>query len=372
MQLRRSQRQSKPKTIWEQKGAPSAASDPKVTRKAARTVDKTALKPVATGTFPKDCGGLNLKKHSLPELPDYTPPLNLQFQPSISLYAGLTELQIFQQLITPDIISRIVAATNSHAERVRGADPIFSDPDSCIRRWKPVNATDIWRFIGVLLYMGAHIEKRHEDHWQRNKNLTNIMSLEQWEQIHRYFTLRDRSIHPFEEGESWAWSVEPIATIIRQNCKAAWSLSSHLAIDESMTPYCGRTHHKVKLLNKLIKEGYKVWVLRDGGYVWDFLWHSRVDGPETISEHDLDFEQDESETIHLAPTFTLVIRLAQRFREAYPDRVFCFFLDNLFLNLNVTELLLNLRIYCTGTTRKNAQGVPEWLLKLKKQNNALI
>lgn len=75
MELRRSQRQRKPKTIQEQKGAPSAASDLKVTRKAARTVEKTALKPIATGTFPEGCGGL--KKNSLPELPDYTPPLNL-------------------------------------------------------------------------------------------------------------------------------------------------------------------------------------------------------------------------------------------------------------------------------------------------------
>ena len=76
--------------------------------------------------------------------------------------------------------------------------------------------------------------------------------------------------------------------------------------------------------------------------------------------------------IRLAPTFALVIRLAQRLREIHPERVFCFFLDNLFLNLNVAQALLALRICCTGTTRKNAQGIPEWLLKLKEHNRGLV
>jgi hypothetical protein len=36
-----------------------------------------------------------------------------------------------------------------------------------------------------------------------------------------------------------------------------------------MIPYEGRTSHKVKLSNKPIDEGYKVWVLGDAGYVYD-------------------------------------------------------------------------------------------------------
>jgi hypothetical protein len=43
--LRRSERKPKPITTWEQKGAPSAARDPKITKNSARTEKKTALKP---------------------------------------------------------------------------------------------------------------------------------------------------------------------------------------------------------------------------------------------------------------------------------------------------------------------------------------
>ena len=52
MDLRRSERARKPRTKWEQKGAPSAASDPKISQKTAHTVKKMVLKPVATGLLP--------------------------------------------------------------------------------------------------------------------------------------------------------------------------------------------------------------------------------------------------------------------------------------------------------------------------------
>ena len=143
-----------------------------------------------------------------------------------------------------------------------------------------------------------------------------------------------------------------------------------------MIPYRGRTKHKVKLPNKPIKEGYKVWVLRDGGYVYDWLWHSRIDGPEGISEKGIDVDRASSTghsiTVRLTPTFALIIRLAQRLRRIHKTRVFCLFLDNLFLNLNVSQALLALRICCTGTTRKNAQGIPLWLIKMKEHNRGLV
>ena len=359
MTPRKSQRLRKPRTIWEEKGAPAAAKDPKITKTTARTVEKTALKPIATGPLPKAVG---FDAAHLPELPAYRPPLEIQFQPSISLATGLSELEIFQKLLTPAIIDRIVDATNSYALNARANDPEILKLDSHTRSWKSVNSTELWRYIGCLLYEGSHIERKHEEHWSEDGYLKRFLSLKRYQQIHRYFTLRDKCVHPKQEEETFAWPVEPIGTIVRQNCSTMWLPSSHLVIDEAMISYQGRTHHKVKLSNKPIKEGYKVWVLGDSGYVYDWLWHSRVDGPEDIPEGEMNVDRasstGESTTVHLAPTFALIIRLAQRLRQIHKTRVFCFFLDNLFLNLNVSQALLALRICCTGTTRKNAQGIP--------------
>ena len=88
--------------------------------------------------------------------------------------------------------------------------------------------------------MGEHIEKEHSQNWGKIHQLSASLSKMRFEQIHRCFTLRDRSIYPIKEGESFAWRVEPIATIVRQNCSTNRIPSSHLAIDEAMVLYTGR------------------------------------------------------------------------------------------------------------------------------------
>ena len=170
MILRRSKRTPIPKTIWEEKGAPSAASDPKITKKTARTAQKTALKPIITGPLPET---IKLDENDLPELPTYKPPLNLQFQASESLATGLSELVTFQRLLTPAIVSKIVLATNSYAENARKDE----EPLPYARLWISVNSTDIWRFIGCLLHMGYHKLSNHEDHWSKSGHLRKFITL---------------------------------------------------------------------------------------------------------------------------------------------------------------------------------------------------
>ena len=64
----------KTRIIWEQKRAPSAVNDPKITKKNARTTEKTVLKPVATGPLPET---VEFDADHLPELPVYILSLDL-------------------------------------------------------------------------------------------------------------------------------------------------------------------------------------------------------------------------------------------------------------------------------------------------------
>jgi Transposase IS4 len=95
------------------------------------------------------------------------------------------------------------------------------------------------------------------------------MSLVRFKQIHHYFTLQDRNLNLKKEEETFVWQVELMASIIKSNYKTLWSPCSHLAINEAIIAYKGRTYYKVKLPNKPIKKGYKVWVLGDAGYMYD-------------------------------------------------------------------------------------------------------
>ena len=280
MDLCRSKRIPKPRTIWEAKGAPCAASDPKVTKKTARTEQQTALKPIVAGPLPE---ALEINENQFPELPEYELSLILQFQRSKSLAAGLSQLDTFQRLLTPVIIDRIVESTNSYAENIRNTNfDEEEDSEFFVRPWKPVNVIDIWRYIGCLLYMGYHRLSKHKEHWSESGYLDEFINLVRYEQIHRYFTFRDRTTVPRKNQETFTWQVESIGVMVKQNCKKNWQPSSHLVVDETMIAYRGHSFHKVKLPNKSIKEGYKVWILDDVGYVYDWLWHSRIEGPEAI------------------------------------------------------------------------------------------
>ena len=68
MILRRSKRTPVPKIIYDQEGAPSTASDLKITKKTARTEQKTALNPITISPPPTS---IELDENDLPELSIY-------------------------------------------------------------------------------------------------------------------------------------------------------------------------------------------------------------------------------------------------------------------------------------------------------------
>ena len=100
-------------------------------------------------------------------------------------------------------------------------------------------------------------------------------------------------------------------------------------------------------------------MIAEHGYTIVWLWHSKVEGPEGIPNSEgIPVSETISSTGYLSPTFAIVIHLARIFCNIYLNRNYYFFLDNLFLNVNVALALLELGILYIGTTRKNAVGVP--------------
>lgn len=83
---RKSQRARKPVTIWEEKRAPSPASDLRITRKTARNRPETALRPVATEHL---FISSEFDENHLSKLPVYEPLLKLRYK---SFELSVTEL----------------------------------------------------------------------------------------------------------------------------------------------------------------------------------------------------------------------------------------------------------------------------------------
>jgi hypothetical protein len=106
----------KPITVQEEKKAPRAASDPKITKKTARNRPEIALRFIATGPLSE---ASEFNENHLPNLSIYKPPFKLCYKPSESSAISLSKLQTFKKLFPQAVINIIVDAINSYAENTR-------------------------------------------------------------------------------------------------------------------------------------------------------------------------------------------------------------------------------------------------------------
>lgn len=197
MPPRKSQRALKPLTKWEEKKAPSAALKPKLTAQTDRMNPQIALKPIPIGPLPEST---KLDDGHLRELPDYHPSLDLRYKPSQSIATGLSIIiQMFLLFFTQLMVDIIVLATNAYAAGRRRT----RNERKGTRDWKSVNSTDIWRYLGCLLYMGETIESQHSVYWSPLYHLGEFLDPKSFQQIHRYFTIRDDDSDPKRTDEAF-------------------------------------------------------------------------------------------------------------------------------------------------------------------------
>ena len=212
-----------------------------------------------------------------------------------------------------------MAAINSYGERRNYTERQRNKPDTIYyRKWRPTTVPELYRYLGILLFLGLRREPEYQKLWDlKGYNLGRYLSLNCYEQINWYFTLRDSVITLLRPGDEWYAILEPVTTHLRTTCKKLWYLGTHVAIDEAIIAYRGRTHHTIKIKNKPISEGYKVWVLAEAGYVWTWLWHSKIKGPEKLPREDkrLFYLPIPHLPVQLAPTFALVLRLTKEVQE---------------------------------------------------------
>jgi hypothetical protein len=76
----------------------------------------------------------------------------------------------------------------------------------------------------------------------------------------------------------WYMKLSPLFEHLRTQFKAYCVPSSNVSVDEMMEAFTGRSAHTVKMSNRPIGEGYKIWAVADHGYVWHFIFHSGIEG----------------------------------------------------------------------------------------------
>ena len=119
--------------------------------------------------------------------------------------------------------------------------------------------------------------------------------------------------------------------------------------------------HPLKIRNKPIKEGDKIFALCDHGYTYGFLWYSSTQGVAELSSSAV--LSSTTRTPGLTATSNGVLHLAKSLAFNFRWNLM---LDNYFTNVPLFEQLLALGIGAGGTTEAGSAGFPSYL-KIEKQ-----
>ena len=177
------------------------------------------------------------------------------------------------------------------------------------------------------------------------------MTLYRFEQIKWYFHISPPTNNP----QPWYIKLSPLFEHLWRLFKQFYIPSQNVSVDEMMVLCTGRSLHTVRMPNKPVGEGYKIFALYDHGYTWDFLFTSRSEGKlfmwfivgfmwlMLVGIAELNQEP------LLSPTSSAVLQLAKTL--PYESHEFSLFCDNLFSKLELFSQLKELGIRACGTTR---------------------
>ena len=174
---------------------------------------------------------------------------------------NLDELGTLQLLWGDPIIDAMVVATNKNAIKERNTQEGQTQEEQTQeeqteeqmqveqRPWKPVEKAEIYRWLGVIIWMGLHPEKVSQTYWNvdlkgapLHATVVRAMSRTRWEQIYRYLHVCDVEFELQKKANSStdsisnrlsAWEkVDGIANYLRTNFKKYWTPGTHVAVDE--------------------------------------------------------------------------------------------------------------------------------------------
>ena len=231
-----------------------------------------------------------------------------------------TRLQLLQLFLRPDLVESWADLTNAAAPY----------------EWLKTDAKELLSFIGVHLYMGIDSLPAMRMYWQeetRHPVVANLLSRDRFDSLNRYFTVSERDVdaaprNPFS-------SIRDFITALNHSFPQHWIPGRHIALDESMVSYRGRSDIKQFVPGKSHPHGYKIWVLANENYVLQFqLYEGKAAAGPSI--HDM------------------VMQLTQLYRNSHH----VLYIDTLFTSPTLVDSLFNVGIRVCGSVKGNRIGMP--------------
>ncbi|KAI9155774.1 PiggyBac transposable element-derived protein 4 [Paramyrothecium foliicola] len=202
-----------------------------------------------------------------------------------------TPLGLFQQFLPEHIVKHWAQWTNE----AKAPKPGPARTNGSYHRqdkWTPTSIPEVYLWLGILIYISLHREKRFEDHWKASTPdrwvpdhpIRDFMPYDRFLLLKRRLRIYDPDCieiampAPFNKVNEWSHHI--METAIR-----LVEVGSVISVDEAIVGFKGRSRHKVTIKNKPTPTGLKVWALATQGYLLQWFWHQPGPGtrPQTIA-----------------------------------------------------------------------------------------
>src|SRR6478735_10969267 len=159
----------------------------------------------------------------------------------------LSPVQLFQLFLPEYIIERWVSYTNK-------APALAGERQS---HWTPISMPEVYLWIGILIYISLHREKRYEDHWKASTPdrwvpdhpIRDFMTYDRFFLLKRRLRIYDPDCieiampAPFNKVNEWSYHIMETAVRLVE-------VGSVVSVDEAIVGFKGRSRHKVTIKNK--------------------------------------------------------------------------------------------------------------------------
>ncbi|XP_072143441.1 piggyBac transposable element-derived protein 4-like [Dermacentor andersoni] len=264
-------------------------------------------------------------------------------------------VDFFALFFTAEIITEICDMTNKYAWMHILEKQSYSERDGS---WKQVTPDEMKKFIGLLIYMGIVQVPRLHCYWNTRKLFSgllppSVMPRNRFKALLAFLSVSD----PEKTTAASHGKLHRVASLLKHiNASSAqfFQPDRSLSVDERMVKSKGRSGIRQYMRDKVIKWGYKLWVLADSKSGYTVQFNVYTGKREAPSARGLAFD--------------VVTRLA----EDYLDQGYIIYLDNFYTSTSLFVHLLERKTLACGTTRKDRRGFPaelkdtQWEKKAKR------
>lgn len=167
-------------------------------------------------------------------------------------------MEYFKSFITDDLINNIVEQSNQYA--------LHKNPNKPLK----LSSEEFEQWLAIAMKMSLTKISDTRLHWSSDfqTDVASVMSRTRWEEIKGHLHLVDNAT--VDQSDRLA-KVRPLVEHLRTKFNQI-PKTEHLAVDEQMVPFKGRSSIKQYIPKKPYKWGYKLFVLADHkGMVYDFF-----------------------------------------------------------------------------------------------------